>query len=351
MSAVSRVPTVSARLALPLVAHWRRRHGDAAALLRALDLDEHELRLFDGRVALDRWSALHAACTQKSGNPAFGLEAVAQLERGAFPLELQLVSSQPTLHAGLLFVQPYAHASVDGLEVALIAGGRERSQAVFTVGGQPLGPPPFAEYYLAMLWAFTRAVAPLSRPPTAVRFHHRWARHGAALAELFGAPVRFGETQVGFELDLLNLDVAVPGADPELGRVLASSAATMLAASAAPTLRLRDRARHWLAEHLVGEGPLAARLAAAMHVSERTLRRRLSDEGTSLRDLADDARRERALALLETGRWSLERVALELGFSSASAFGRAFRKWTGRPPADFAGQYTNGTKRLGTTSR
>jgi AraC-like DNA-binding protein len=350
MSAASRVPTVSARLALPLVAHWRRRHGDAAALLRPLDLDETELRLLDARLALDRWSALHAACTQQSGDPGFGLAAVAQLERGAFPLELQLVSSQPTLHAGLRFVQPYSRASVDGLVVELVPRG-ERSLAIFHVDGQPLGPPAFAEYYLAMLWAFTRSVAPTSRPPTAVRFSHRWARHGAALADFFAAPVRWGEAQVAFELDLLNLDVAIPGADPELGQVLASSAATMLAANAA-TLRLRDRARHWLAEHLVGERPLAARLAAAMHVSERTLRRKLSDEGTSLRDLVDDARRERALALLEAGRWSLERVAVELGFSSASAFGRAFRKWMGRSPADFTShQKTNGTKRLGTISR
>jgi AraC-like DNA-binding protein len=137
--------------------------------------------------------------------------------------------------------------------------------------------------------------------------------------------------------------------------VLASSAATMLAASAT-RLHLRDRARHWLSEHLVGEGPLAARLAAAMHVSERTLRRRLSDEGTSLRDLVDAARRQRALTLLEGGGRSVEQVALELGYSSASAFGRVFKKWMGRSVLDFLAQQqpahkTNGTKRLGTISR
>jgi hypothetical protein len=145
MSATSRVPTVSARLAWPLVAYWRRRRGDPAALLRPLGLDETELRLLDARLALDRWSALHEACTRSSGEPAFALDAVAQLERGAFPLELQLVSSQPTLYAGLRFVQPYARASVDGLEVELLPRG-DRSQANFHVDGQHLVKKPFAEY-------------------------------------------------------------------------------------------------------------------------------------------------------------------------------------------------------------
>jgi AraC-like DNA-binding protein len=167
-----------------------------------------------------------------------------------------------------------------------------------------------------------------------VRLAHRWARHGAALADFFSARVRFGEAQVGFDFQLPNLDVHIPSADPDLGRVLASSAATILAAQA-DELRLGDRVRPWLTHHLVGEQPIATRLAAAMHMSARSLRRKLAEEGTSLRDLMDEVRHERAIALLEAGRWNLERVALEVGFASASAFGRAFRKWTGRSPTDF----------------
>lgn len=334
MSVGTRVQTVSARLALPLAVYWRRGGRDPAALLRPLGLDEAQLRPLDCRIALDRWCALHAACSEKSADRAFGLAALAELEPDAFPIELYLVSSQRTMRDGLRFVQPYIGSVADGLGFELVMAG-ERSRAWFHVDGRPLGPPLFAEYLLAMLWAFVRRVAPGSPPPSAVRFTHRWPRHGAALAAFFAAPVRFGEPQVGFDFELPNLDVAIPSADPELGRVLASSASSVLTATTAE-LRLRDRARHWLREHLVGDEPIAARLARAMRVSERSLRRKLRDEGTSLRDLVDDARRERAVGLLEAGRWSLKRVALEVGFSSASAFGRAFRKWTGRPPADFA---------------
>jgi AraC-like DNA-binding protein len=68
-------------------------------------------------------------------------------------------------------------------------------------------------------------------------------------------------------------------------------------------------------------------------VSERTLRRRLAEAGTSYRALIDDVRKERALALLaEDANVSL--VAQRVGFADATAFARAFRRWTGRQPSE-----------------
>ena len=73
-----------------------------------------------------------------------------------------------------------------------------------------------------------------------------------------------------------------------------------------------------------------------MHLSERTLRRKLNSEGTTLRRLVEEVRQDRAIALLETGERTLEEIAAELGFKSANAFGRAFRAWTGEAPSSFA---------------
>ena len=146
--------------------------------------------------------------------------------------------------------------------------------------------------------------------------------------------MRFGDRDVGFVFQVPSLEIPIPSADPELGAVLAESAAGWLA-SAATALRLRDRARHWLGANLAGDAALTARLADAMHLSERSLRRKLQDEGTSLRERVEDVRRDRAIALLEAGRRTLDDIAVELGFSSANAFGRAFRGWTGLPPSEY----------------
>jgi AraC-like DNA-binding protein len=72
-------------------------------------------------------------------------------------------------------------------------------------------------------------------------------------------------------------------------------------------------------------------LARRMHMSTRTLQRRLADERTSLREIVEDVRRMRAIQLLDSGR-SIAEVAELLGFAETSAFHRAFRRWTGRTP-------------------
>lgn len=76
-------------------------------------------------------------------------------------------------------------------------------------------------------------------------------------------------------------------------------------------------------------------VARALHMSERTVRRRLRKEGTTLRELLDGFRHERAVELLSTRKYGIADVAFLLGFSELSSFYRAFRRWTGCTPAEF----------------
>jgi AraC-like DNA-binding protein len=73
--------------------------------------------------------------------------------------------------------------------------------------------------------------------------------------------------------------------------------------------------------------------AAALHMSPRTLKRRLQEAGTSYSELLDKERCERALLLLRSVDRSLEEVAARLGYSTVPNFARAFRRWTGQTPA------------------
>ena len=76
----------------------------------------------------------------------------------------------------------------------------------------------------------------------------------------------------------------------------------------------------------------AARLAG-MH--GRTRNRRLSAHGTSFFQLREEARREVARRLLESTNRPASRVAVFLGYTDASSFTRAFRRWSGMGPAEW----------------
>ncbi len=70
-------------------------------------------------------------------------------------------------------------------------------------------------------------------------------------------------------------------------------------------------------------------------MSNRTLRRRLREEATSYREVLDEVRTGLACHYLEKEKRGIDEVASLLGFSDPSAFTKAFRRWTGRTPADF----------------
>ena len=87
---------------------------------------------------------------------------------------------------------------------------------------------------------------------------------------------------------------------------------------------------------LIREGRTSlAALARAHHLSARSLQRRLADHGMTFQGLLDETRRHLAEAYLRDERLDLAEIALLLGYSEQSAFTRAFRTWTGLPPAQW----------------
>lgn len=87
--------------------------------------------------------------------------------------------------------------------------------------------------------------------------------------------------------------------------------------------------------HAESATPSCEYAAYQLKLSPRSLSRQLQLEGTSYRQLLDTARLQRAKEYLCTPQMPVENVALQLGFSDASNFRRAFKKWTGQTPSQF----------------
>jgi AraC-like DNA-binding protein len=91
-----------------------------------------------------------------------------------------------------------------------------------------------------------------------------------------------------------------------------------------------------LIEKSLASGTLdAEHIASQVHMSRHTLYRRLKAEGVSYHELVDEVRKNQAITLLKAKHHTLSEIAFLLGFSELSAFSRAFKKWTGQPPAKF----------------
>ena len=86
--------------------------------------------------------------------------------------------------------------------------------------------------------------------------------------------------------------------------------------------------------------PQAAEIAREMGMSERTLYRRLAEEGLTFRDVLAKAQSSLAQGLLRDDTVSIAEIAFLTGFSEQSTFTRAFKRWVGKAPAQFRQQFS-----------
>ncbi|MCH8543054.1 MAG: AraC family transcriptional regulator [Alcanivorax sp.] len=186
---------------------------------------------------------------------------------------------------------------------------------------------------IAALITFLRRQVENPPPPSLVTFTGTPQRPGdeQAYHDFFGCPVQFGNSHVRVRFPAEYLGIPMPHRDPALRALLDRQAQALL--QALPDNDAFDRALQQLLPRLLAEGratlPTAAR---ALHVSPRTLQRRLTAHGISWQQFLDRARTQLAREYLADTSLSLSDVALLLGFSEQSAFNRAFRRWTGTTP-------------------
>ena len=81
--------------------------------------------------------------------------------------------------------------------------------------------------------------------------------------------------------------------------------------------------------------PELGEMAANLHMSVRTLQRKLREEGVSYQQLAESVRKELAMDYLRAGGQSIKQVSFMLGYNDPGAFARAFKKWVGVTPMDY----------------
>ena len=149
----------------------------------------------------------------------------------------------------------------------------------------------------------------------------------------------FFRAPIGFDADLSAivfpsrwLDHPVPGADPMLHRHLEKEAEKLHAEH--PT-DLSGQVRSVIRRSLAMRRASAPHVARQLGFHERTLNRRLREAGTNFQEQLGAVRYEVARELLAHTSLPLSRIATALSYGDASAFIRAFKRWSGSPPSDW----------------
>lgn len=155
----------------------------------------------------------------------------------------------------------------------------------------------------------------------------------ARMKPLIPVPVLFDCAYNQMRFPAARLEHKLRFADPRLAQMAQAQCEEELASIKSPPKLLNQVRRIVLAQS--GRFPSVDEAASELHMSSRTMKRKLQQLGTSYQKILDDLRKGLAVEYLTQTEITVDDIAVQLGYSDASNFARAFRRWTGRSPSDY----------------
>jgi len=317
-----------------VIAGLERRGVDVGAICREHGLDHRALTDPDVRVPRDAVAVLWREAARQSGDRHLGLHTAETLELAVNSLLAHLTMSSGSLleaaRRAVRFQRVVAHGDV----LAVHERGDVIALAFTPLPGDVPVPRHEVEFLGVFLARFSAYVSAGDFPLRRVDFALPHPGDAGEHERIFGCPVRFAQPENALVAERAVMLRPLRHASREVVRHLEHVADRYIASVPGTTVagRLRETLRGRLAR---GRCDVAA-LAADLHLSERTLQRRLTAEGTSVRRVLDGVRHELCVAWIEAGEVP-GRVATRAGFSDVRAFRRAFIRWTGHPPSAHRG--------------
>ncbi|MDP4002748.1 AraC family transcriptional regulator [Methylobacterium sp. NEAU K] len=302
---------------------------DPAPVIAAAGLDPALLEDAENLLPASWLGRLLSACGSATGCPCLALRVGARAGLSSLGMVGLLMQNSPTVADALGSLIRHGHLYHPEIVPTLEITDGTAVLRYRILPADLVGSDESAECALAAGFRIMRALCGPEWLPGEILLARGIDGRAAAFRQVFGVPVRSNEEASTLVFPARWLDQPVAGADLGFQRLLERQVAHLEDMSDEP---LVDQIRRSLRPLLLGEGCSAARAAGLFALHSRTLSRRLKAEGFSFQRLVDDVRYELACHLLRNASMPLARAAAALGYSEASAFTRAFRRWSGTTP-------------------
>jgi len=327
--------TVAAGFVAGLVSGVRGRDA-RQALLAAAGLGREHLE-GPARTPIAAYAALYNAVVRELGDEGFGLFC-APLRPGTFEFLCRAAIGAPTLGEALERAARFLSLVLPDLQVSVaVDGASARLEIVERRRLRARAADPrrvFAfEWLLRLLHGLACWLVGRALTLDSVAFPHPRPTHAAEYARVYTEHSAFGAPSLVARLDAKLFGLPVRRTDAELTTFLEGAPGRI------SMLYRRDREMALAVREYLGaslkDAPGFAEVAAALHLSTRSLHRRLAEEDTGFRQIRERLRQDQALQRLENTKQSVAEIAEALGYSEPSAFFRAFVGWTGISPTQY----------------
>jgi AraC-like DNA-binding protein len=180
--------------------------------------------------------------------------------------------------------------------------------------------------------SYTIACDALGYPPPLVEVNVRQPEpcYAQLYRDTFNCPVNFGAPNNDFRVEESYFRLPLQQAESESARIFASQCEQICA-----NLVKEGSFSEVIRQHLLqlpNQMASLEKIADRLHMTPRTIQRKLASEKTSYLGLVENVRHNLAVEYLKTTALSVEEVAVRLGYSDAPSFSHAFKRWTGVSP-------------------
>jgi len=287
----------------------------------------------DWRVSQADFDHLLNHCVAVTGDEAFGLVAAEQLQPQVLhSLGLAWLASD-TVYDGLLRLQRFGRLVSTGIDLQLEEEGDCVHLYLATDPRFAGACPASRDYAVGIVTRMCRMTLGEFLAPVRILLDRPAPNEPERWEYLLASRVVFDSDTTRITWSRADIMEPLVTGDPRLARINDEHTLAYLDSFLARSVT-RDVVDK-IVEKLPDGAPGQQQIAAALHVSNRTLQRKLRQENTSFKELLKDTRMQLAHKYLRSPGRSVVEIAYLLGFSEPSTFSRAFKRWTGVAPAQY----------------
>jgi len=317
---------------------------DIDAFLRSLGVDPDTIKSPDAYIPIETYLLIQDEAARYTNDPYFGLHMGEFAEAGSWSILGYMMMNCKTL--GEAFEKSGRYSRIIGNLIEARADLRfDKIRVVFFT---PPHAPKMSRHCFESTFSSSvrmmRSLTGVQINPLEVTFIYPEPASRSEYERIFQCPVKFGQKDNSFTLDLSVANIPIQLPNPSLLEYFEKYAQDFLAEMDRNDEHTRAVTKIILSK-LDDEALSINKVAREMAVSVRTLQKRLEEEGVVFSDLYKDVRHRLARKYLREN-YTVEQITYLLGFSEPSVFRKAFKKWSGVTPREYRENTTTMTSRV-----
>jgi AraC-like DNA-binding protein len=332
---VTKEPTVGLASARAIIDYFQHLNMSPAQLADELNVDEALLTEEDQRLPLSIYQKIWELAVTKSQKPELGLCIAQQESYEDLGLVAHVVLNSKTIGEGMKqYIRLFSVVN-EAIELEFEESPKQ-AQLKFIYKNSDYYNVSDMERTLAIAVNRTAKATGIDTMVYAVHFQHSKPAYAEKYKELFNCKVLFDQPYCEVVFDLKLLHLKPKRRNPHMRMAMLNYANQTMSRLFKRSISHKVKR---LIEKNICDGSFDAEMVSnQLNMSRQTMYRKLKNDGASYSELVDQVRQDKAFFLLKQSQLPLTVIAYDLGFSELSAFTRAFKRWTGKNPAEYRKQ-------------